>query len=327
MCSQQSKCFLNQFHRGISCSEEQFELFENECARGAISSCPIDYSIPVEQLPGFALISSSEISPMHLYRFTTAITDFMAYVSNSDLQKEYSRADLKWKSIRLKSGMTSNQFHIAEEECFADFCDAAAAAQRSAPSHLDRGIHILKILPVNMKTTIQTRSRKRGIPENLMHRDWVMAQVKQCETESDLVFSWFGSQQPCHKFLDGTCTMGDDCKYLHTGPIHKPSLTDPQITITAPPVGACTDADDVNIVCRLQIAPDCQKTFTTQRSYWAKFKTSDGEPFSIPKSCKSCRDFKKQEASLFTAEFASDHENDFDEDYFDHCLSCKDLIP
>jgi hypothetical protein len=172
-----SKCFLNQFHRGISCSEQCFEIFEDECADGKISQAGIDYSLPIELTVGFSLISARGTSNVFLIRLATALTDYMAYSSNSDLQKHYSITRDLWLSTRLTPDMKADSFAITEEESFSCFQAAAAAAQRSVPDQLDRGLAILKSLPTNVKTFIDKQSKKKSVPENMMNRDWVVVVV------------------------------------------------------------------------------------------------------------------------------------------------------
>jgi len=334
-----SKCFLSQFHRGISCPETEFEAFEDQCAQGKISTTEIDYSQPVELLIGFSLIHHS---PVFLIRLTAALVDYMAYTSNSDLQQYYTKANMLWSGIRLKSGMKVDQFAVLENETFAQFAAAAAAAQRSVPSSLDRGLTILKSLPSNVRTGIDKLSRKKSVPENLMDRNWVVAHMKQIERESNPKYSWAissATNQQCTRFMAGTCNFGTTCRYLHTATL-TPDLV--PIQNSASMATAPTDPDNVTITCLLKISDQCTKTFDTEPAYWASLKTADGKPFSLPKSCKPCRDLKKKQAlafqqhtnaSMFTEiqDIQDDqHENDgADDDYYaelmnDHCMMMSD---
>ncbi len=211
------KCFLAQFHKGISCLEEDFEAFEDECAQGIISVIKINHSTPVELLPGFTAFSSSQKPPVFLIRLTTALTDYMAYSSNADLQKCYSSARGRWDNIRLKPGSKGDQFDILEEEAWSQLVVSAAAAHRAVPDHLDRGLLLLKSFPAGTKTLIDKYARKSNTPENMMTRDWVIACLKRIDRELSPQFSWGNNpnnnNQPCSKFANGTCTYGANCKF------------------------------------------------------------------------------------------------------------------
>jgi len=99
--------------------------------------------------------------------------DYMAYSSNADLQKCYSSArGGRWDNIRLKPGSKGDQFDILEEEAWSQLVVSAAAAHRSVPDHLDRGLLLLKSFPVGTKTLIDKYARKSNTPENMMTRDW-----------------------------------------------------------------------------------------------------------------------------------------------------------
>jgi hypothetical protein len=313
-----SKCFLNQFHKGISCSEQEFEIFENECASGKISQININYSLPIELTVGFSLISIRNDSNVFLIRLATALTDYMAYSSNSDLQKHYTDARDRWLSIRLTPEMKADSFAITEEETFSCFRAAAAAAQRSVPDQLDRGLTILKHLPLNVKTFIDKQSKKKSVPENMMDRDWVFTQVRRIEQESKSKYSWATNEAGvCLKHLNGTCTYGTKCKFTHIGAAPAPQPTVSLATAHDPGTLA---PDNVVIQCALQ-SPGCLKTFNMSPAHWATLKTPEGQPFSQPKYCKPCRIVKKQmvldrqktqPASMITVfdEHDDQHEND-----------------
>jgi hypothetical protein len=324
MSSAESKCFLSQFHKGISCQAYEFERFEDECAQGKISSVQIIYSLPVESLPGFEYFTSSDFSPVFLIRLTTALTDYMAYVSNADLQLHYTLSCAAWGAIRLKADMRADQYAILEEQCFARMTAAAAAAQRTVPGHLDRGLALLKLLPTTLKAGISKLAHKKSIPENLMTRDWVMGQIKRIELESNPKYSWNTTPtQPCNHFRLGKCTHGSSCKYSHDGivPIAAPTNTPTNTSMAAVQTGT----DLIAVKCALKHAPDCEDTFSTSPAYWASLKTPDGQSFTVPKSCKPCRDFKKQlagaTASMVTAYDAAINDDtqecdDVDDDYY-----------
>jgi hypothetical protein len=320
-----SKCFLSQFHRGISCAANDFEAFEDECALGKISSVPINYSLPIELIAGFSLFSDSDESNVFLIRLTTALTDYMAYTSNSDMQHHYVSAREHWLSIRLTSEMKSDLFAINEEEAFARLISAGAAAQRSIPDQLDRGLTTLKNLPNNVKMGIEKQAKKKSLPENMMNRDWVMDQIKRMEQECKPKYSWATTttptKQPCLQFMHGNCTFGNKCRFQHAGIQEFTTANPPNASLfTAAP-------DDVDIDCTLQMSPQCTKTFRTSPAYWAQRKTADGKPYSMPKSCKPCRQLKKQQysnthnCSLFTVQdqdINQDIDSDTEEEYAQH---------
>ena len=87
------------------------------------------------------------------------------------------------------------------------------------------------------------------------------------------------------------------------------------------------------IDCALQISPTCTQTFTASPAYWEGLKQPDGKPFCVPKSCKPCRDCKKQNTppSMVTVLDDDQHENDgADDDYgdymYEYCLSMSDTL-
>jgi hypothetical protein len=322
-----SKCFLNQFHRGISCSEQEFEIFEDECASGKISHININYSLPIELTAGFLLISTQSDSNVFLIRLATALTDYMAYSSNSDLQKHYTNARDRWLSVRLTPEMKADSFAITEEETFSCFRAAAAAAHRSVPDQLDRGLAILKHLPLNVKTFIDKQSKKKSVPENMMHRDWVFTQVRRIEQENKSKYSWATSEAGiCLKYLNGTCSYGTKCKYTHDGTVTVITPPQPTVSLATAHDPETLAPDNVVIQCALQ-SSGCLKTFNMSPAHWATLKTPEGQPFSQPKYCKPCRIVKKQMAldrqktqpvSMVTAfdEYTDHHENDgADDDY------------
>jgi hypothetical protein len=111
--------------------------------------------------------------------------------------------------------MKASQFVIDEKEAFDDFTFAAAEAQRTVPTPLDRGISVLASLPDHIKISIDKRSRKFKTPENFMDRNWVMTQIGALEDESDPEYSWMTppSQQLCRRFANnGQCLYGDQCR-------------------------------------------------------------------------------------------------------------------
>jgi hypothetical protein len=235
MSSAESKCFQSQFHKGITCHASEFESFEDECAQGKISSVQIIYSQPVESLIGFSYFTSSDFSPVFLIRLTTALTDYMAYINNSDLQLQYTLSCTAWNSIRLKADMKADQYAILEEQYFALMTAAAAAAQRTVPGHLDRGLTLLKFLPTTLKAAISKLAQKKSIPENLMTRDWVMGQIKRIELESNPKYSWnTAPTQPCNHFRLGKCARGTNCNYSHDGIIPIAAPTNNTSMIAAP---------------------------------------------------------------------------------------------
>lgn len=53
-----------------------------------------------------------------MYRLTTALTDYMAFTSNSQLQKDHVAAKDRWDVTRIKTGQKVAQFSIAEMKAF-----------------------------------------------------------------------------------------------------------------------------------------------------------------------------------------------------------------
>ena len=323
--SDSSKCFQTQFHCGITCSEEEFTIFEDECAQGIPSSVRINHFLSAEQLTGFPLFAGAEFSSIFLFRITTALTDFMAHVSNSDLQQQYSTSMNLWMKLRFSVNSKVGIFIARENEAFALLTSAAAAAGRSVPGPLDRGLSILKSLPTTTQTSIANFARKKNIPENRMNRDWVTIQIQRLERESAPQFSWANetdttSNRTCNRFQSGTCTSGDKCKYKHAIQVSDQNI------IALPATSA--DSDMVDIVCLLKHSPQCTPSFQESKSYWANITDPNGKPFALPKSCKQCRDYKKflnsNNTSLFTALDSGSESGDYAEaadDYFSHSVS------
>jgi hypothetical protein len=253
----------------------------------------------------------------------------MAYSSNSDLQKHYSITRDLWLSTRLTPDMKADSFAITEEESFSCFQAAAAAAQRSVPDQLDRGLAILKSLPTNVKTFIDKQSKKKSVPENMMNRDWVLTQIRRIEQESKSKYSWATNESGiCQKYLNGTCNYGNKCKFSHDSAVPANVAPQPTVSLATTHVAGTIAPDNVVIECALQNS-GCLKTFNMSPSHWATLRTADGQPFSQPKYCKPCRLAKKQmmldrqkhTTSMVTAFESSDafdhHENDgADDDYF-----------
>ena len=332
------KCFLNQFHCAITCTAENFETFEDECSRGLSSTIQVDSTTPVELLHGFNALSASDESPLFLYRLTTALTDYMASVSNSELQKRYITAKNIWSSIKLKSGMKAAQFVIDEKEAFDDFTFAAAAAQRTVPTPLDRGISVLASLPDHIKISIDKRSRKFRTPENFMDRNWVMTQIGALEDESDPEYSWMipPSQQLCRRFANnGQCLYGDQCRYKHVPKVQADLEAALTCNTSSLPVQPPTDLMEYD--CKLKCSPGCTKTFKESPSKWTSMTTTGGTAFQVPKSCKPCRDHDKAiragtVAALIVASPFDDYQSDFDEEtyanelYDSHSLSMSDSL-
>ena len=96
---------------------------------------------------------------------------------------------------------------------------------------------------------------------------------------------------PCNKFSQGKCSRGDDCRYAH---ITTPPTQNQHANL---PAAVDTPADEAIITCQSAIAPDCAGTFTESTSHWSAKTDRLGKPFSVPKSCKPCRDLRKQNSN------------------------------
>lgn len=225
--------------------------------------------------------------------------------------------------------MKADSFAILEEESFALYYAAAAAAHRSVPTNLDRGLKLLANLPINARSGIDKLSRKKAIPENLMDRDWVILQVSRIEQEANPKYTWStaSNDQNCRRFATGDCTYGSKCKYLHAG-------VTPTTDSVSMSVALDDDPDMVEISCESHLSPECERVSTVSRTYWTNQKQPDGTPFHLPKSCKPCRAFKRAQSKgplVVTSLVAADdddgpHENDgADDDYeWDYPMSIFD---
>ena len=150
------------------------------------------------------------------------------------------------------------------------------------------GIRLLEYLPYKIRSDLDSFSRKKNTHLTSMHRDWVFQQLLRMQNEKHPSFSWMQKNvPPCSRFSQGKCSR-DDCRYAH---ITTPPTQNQHANL---PAAVDTAADEVTITCQYAIAPDWAGTFTESTSLWSAKKDRLGHPFSVPKSCKPCRDLKKQ---------------------------------
>lgn len=146
---------------------------------------------------------------------------------------------------------------------------AVTAGQPSPLNVLNRGIMILKHLPMSMKNIIERDARKFGVPENCMDRDWVFQQLYNYEKFKTPNFSWsVNDSKSTNKKSDDTDKKSDK---------------------------KSDDTDLLQIECVKRISPECEKNFSTSKAWWV---TRD---LSLPKSCKPCRDMAKAQNNTTTA--------------------------
>ena len=175
---------------------------------------------------------------------------------------------------------------------------------RSVLDPVDRGAIMLLSLTPELKLKIEKRARKGRVPENCQNRDWAVSQLTTLEEIQDPQFTWckkMQSERPlCRHFTNGDCRFSN-CKFSHqkNTPFVEPASPQvPDTNSAALPAAQPIGFDDVEapdavlVSCRGNLAPDCEKNFKTQPSYWESIKDEDGKPFSVPKTCPTCRKFR-----------------------------------
>ena len=200
-------------------------MFEDTCALGKSADIDIDFSLSTAELPGFRRLVDQ---PAEWVRLTTALIDFGAFMSNSDMQAAYSEQKTLLNLLRLSDFTTVIEFDDAEQRLFSTFHAYAIRARRSSIDFLDRDLMILLNLPVPLKRDLDCLARKRGIPENCMDRRWVISELIRLESRDLPEFTfWKRNKTPV------------------------PAPAAPTNVALLP---AATDGDAVTITCRLPVA-------------------------------------------------------------------------
>ena len=262
---------LPQLHRYLSISDERdIQMFEDACALGKSADVDIDFSLSTAELPGFRRLVDQ---PAEWVRLTTALIDFGAFMSNSNMQAAYSEHKTLLDLLRLSDFATVIEFDDAEQKIFSTFHAYASSARRSSIDFLDRGLMMLSNLPVPLKRELDRLARKGEVPENCMNRSWVISELVRLESRDLPEFTFWKRSRPA------------------------PAAPAAPTQMALLPVAAADD--EITVTCQLALDAKCEQTFTTSSSYWLSKKDPvTGRPFQVPKSCKPCRDLKRKNANF-----------------------------
>ena len=301
-----------QIHRYLMCSDNQErQIFGDYCALGKAALTEINFNIPTSQLPGFRFLAENKYEWI---QFATFILDYASFVSASGLQVLYHQSKETLAKLSVAYFASVQEYADAEIQAANLHQIAAKAARRSPLDSVDRGILMLGSLSVDLKIKINKRARKNEVPESCQTNDWVVSELIRFELHDDPVFSWF--KQVSHKsglckfFVQGNCRRSN-CKYSHdipnqpripenaniansTAPPHSQPNNSSMATMSgARPTEDLTAPGVVDIQCKAMLAPSCEGEFKANPAYWSAIIGPDGEPFTTPKSCSTCRKFKK----------------------------------
>jgi hypothetical protein len=315
-----------QLHRFMFCQDEaDICHFADFCALGKAAPIRIDHSVRVDLLPGFKLFTDD---PALMMRLTTALLDYVCYMSNSDIQAVYTDSKTVLGDVLLAAFDRVQGFADAEEIAYNSHSSLAAAAQRSTVDQVDRGIIILGNLSKDLKSRLNKKARKLNVPENCQTRDWVISQLIALEAIDDPDFSWYKklwrSDKVCRHFKNtGKCPY-TNCKFSHEavgGVADQPAKSAADFLHQAPAsmatmLGAATlpargpedltAADVLEVQCRQTVSPGCTPVFKVSPSFWASIKNDKGEPFQPPKSCLSCRKHARANSSSMVTSMLTD---------------------
>ena len=148
--SRHASKMLPQIHRYLSIvGGREIQMFEDAYALGKSANIDIDFTLSTAELPGFRRLVDQ---PAEWVRLTTALIDFAACMSNSDMQAAYSEQKTLLNMLRLSDFATVIKFDDAEQRLFSTFHAYAIRARRSSIDFLDRGLMIL----LNPPRTTQT---------------------------------------------------------------------------------------------------------------------------------------------------------------------------
>ena len=260
---------LPQLHRYLSISDERdIQMFEDACALGKSADVDIDFNLSTAELPGFRRLVDQ---PAEWVRLTTALIDFGAFMSNSNMQAAYSEHKTLLDLLRLSDFATVIEFDDAEQKIFSTFHAYASSARRSSIDFLDHGLMMLSNLPVPLKRELDRLARKGEVPENCMNRSWVISELVRLESRDLPEFTFWKRNRPA------------------------PAAPAAPTQMALLPVAA---DDEITVTCQLALDAKCEQTFTTSSSYWLSKKDPvTGRPFQVPKSCKPCRDLKRKNAN------------------------------
>ena len=226
----------------------------------------MNFKLSPSEQPGFQRLSDA---PAEWIRVSTALIDYICFVSNSELQAAYTTAKSSLLSIRIGDFISVTAFGDKEIQLFNIFDSYANSTQRSSIDMLDRGHNILCNLPTLIRKELDTDCRRYGIVENCMDRDWVINELLRLETRDNIQFSFWTKSKSTHPKPD------------------QPTLA----TMST----VSNTSDTVEIKCQNKISPNCEKVCTTNPAYW-KSKSWD-----VPKNCLECRKLKRLNANNATS--------------------------
>ena len=294
--SQHAEILVPQIHKYMIIQDTDAILqFEDRCAVGLPAEISIDFSLSAAELPGYSRLQSD---PSEWIRLATALVDYASFMTNSEIQSAYSTSKHQLAAIRLEDCDSVRKFADLEEKLFNSFDTYARSTDRSSLDLLDRGIQILQQLPTHLRKEIDSHSRKYGIPENVMSRDWVISQLLRLEKREKADFSFWKKTIP-----------------RAPAPAPAPAPQQNPAPPSQDPANNIPPADDeMEITCIAQLVSDCEKTFKTSAKYWAS------KGWDLPKSCTACRKEKRRlaPASLMTQD--QDHDTKTDSDVDDDVL-------
>ena len=293
---------VSQFHRYMSVYDSDGVAdFENMCAVGRPATINIDFQQSPAELPGYKRLMDD---PGEWIRVTTALVDYAAFMSNSEIQGAYTLSRRALLALQLSDFTSVQLFADTELEKHSIFQTYAITAQRSDIDLLDRGLKMLQNLPFLLRKELDDYSRKRSIPENCMDRDWVVNELLRLEKRDQAVFSFWRQSIPEKPTAPAAVQSNKPAAPTtnHLPPTAAlPVDADPTpMQIRGDPGASAPDA--VQIKCQSNTAADCRTTFHASPSHWKSITTRDGRAFEVPKSCDNCRKHNKMvnQASLVT---------------------------
>ena len=293
---------VSQFHRYMSVyNPDDVADFENMCAIGRPAAINIDFQQSPAELPGYKRLMDD---PGEWIRVATALVDYAAFMSNSEIQGAYTLSRRALLALKLSDFTSVQLFADTELEKHSIFQTYAITAQRSDIDLLDRGLKMLQNLPFLLRKELDDYSRKRSIPENCMDRDWVVNELLRLEKRDQAVFSFWRQSIPEQPTAPAAAQSNKPAapatnRLPPTAAL--PVDADPTpMQVRGDPGASAPDA--VQIKCRSNTAADCRTTFHASPSHWNSITTRDGRAFEVPKSCDNCRKHNKMvnQASLVT---------------------------
>ena len=99
-----AETLVSQFHRYLCLPNDcDIETFETCCALGESGSFSIDFTKSAAELPGYSRLKTE---PAEWIRLTTALIDYLCFMTNSEIQAAYTASKHTLNSIRLTNFKT-----------------------------------------------------------------------------------------------------------------------------------------------------------------------------------------------------------------------------